>query len=174
MQGLPWSPRRSSSLFLVTFRARSEGRPFASLLSHPRVAPPGHHPPGGAPPPPRAEVPFSSNKPSRLKYPLEWPLLGVPWWHSGLRVQLCHCSGSGHRCGVGSIPVLELPHAAGAAKKKKDRESQSQSESESERERASERERMVSPAVLRSFLEGLKGEASPRRVILGGQRLALP
>ena len=29
---------------------------------------------------------------------------GVPLWLSGLRIQHCHCCGSGHCCGTGSIP----------------------------------------------------------------------
>ena len=29
---------------------------------------------------------------------------GVSWWCIGLRIQLCHCCGSGHCCGMGSIP----------------------------------------------------------------------
>ena len=31
---------------------------------------------------------------------------GVLLWHSGLRIQCCHCSGLGHHCGTGSIPSL--------------------------------------------------------------------
>ena len=42
----------------------------------------------------------------------------VPVWLSGLRIW-CYCSGSGHCCGVTSIPGWELPHAMGVAKKKK-------------------------------------------------------
>ena len=29
----------------------------------------------------------------------------VPWWHSGLKIRCCRCSGSSHCCGRGSIPV---------------------------------------------------------------------
>ena len=29
---------------------------------------------------------------------------GIPLWHSGLRSQCCHCSGSGRCCGMGSTP----------------------------------------------------------------------
>lgn len=29
---------------------------------------------------------------------------GVPWWPSSLRTQHCHCGGSNHCCGTGSIP----------------------------------------------------------------------
>ena len=31
---------------------------------------------------------------------------GVPLWCSGLRIQHCHCSGSGHCCDLGLIPGL--------------------------------------------------------------------
>ena len=30
---------------------------------------------------------------------------GVPWWLSRLRIQHCHCCGSGCSCGSGSIPA---------------------------------------------------------------------
>ena len=30
-------------------------------------------------------------------------IYGVLWWHSGLRIWCCHCSGSGHCCVVGSF-----------------------------------------------------------------------
>ena len=30
----------------------------------------------------------------------------VPWWLSGLRIQRCHCCGSGYSCGMGLIPGL--------------------------------------------------------------------
>ena len=30
----------------------------------------------------------------------------VPWWHSRLRIQHCHCCGTGHSCGIGLTPVL--------------------------------------------------------------------
>ena len=29
---------------------------------------------------------------------------GVPRWHRKFRIQHCHCSGSGHCCGMGSVP----------------------------------------------------------------------
>ena len=31
---------------------------------------------------------------------------GVPSWHNGLRIQHCHCCGSGYSCSMGSIPGL--------------------------------------------------------------------
>ena len=35
---------------------------------------------------------------------LKYPDMGVLWWLSGLRIQRCHCCGSGYSCGTGSIP----------------------------------------------------------------------
>ena len=39
----------------------------------------------------------------------QWEQLywGVPWWCSRLRIQRCHCCGSGHCCGSDSIPGPE-------------------------------------------------------------------
>ena len=39
--------------------------------------------------------------------------IGVPLWHSRLRIQRCHCSGSSHCYGVGSIHGHEVPHSMG-------------------------------------------------------------
>ena len=43
--------------------------------------------------------------------------VGVPLWHSGLRILHCHCSSLDCCCGVGSIPGPGLSYAAGVAKK---------------------------------------------------------
>ena len=42
-------------------------------------------------------------------------------WVSGLRIQHCHCSGSGHSCGTGLItgPGTSACHGCGKKKKKK-------------------------------------------------------
>ena len=52
---------------------------------------------------------FCSYLPKRQLQNFKWTffqnmLLGVPWWPSKLRIQHCHCRGSGHCCGPGSIP----------------------------------------------------------------------
>ena len=45
-------------------------------------------------------------------------VLGVLLWHSELRIQCCHCIGSGHCCGVQVQSLAqELLHAPGVAKK---------------------------------------------------------
>ena len=47
-------------------------------------------------------------------------VLGVPWWLSGLKIQHCHCCGTGRYCGgVGSIPGLGTPVCHGCGKKHK-------------------------------------------------------
>ena len=46
-------------------------------------------------------------------------LRGVPWWPSGLRIQHCHCSGSGHCCVLGVIPGLGTLTCCGCSQKKK-------------------------------------------------------
>ena len=43
---------------------------------------------------------------------------GAPRWLSRLRIQHCHCSGSGHCCGVGSIPGLGTFRCCGHDQKK--------------------------------------------------------
>ena len=45
--------------------------------------------------------------------------IGVLLWHSRLRIQHCHCSGSGNCHGAGLIPGPELPHAMGTKNKTK-------------------------------------------------------
>ena len=40
-------------------------------------------------------------------------------WHRSLRIQHCHCNGSGHCCGMGLIPGLGTSICHGQAKKKK-------------------------------------------------------
>ena len=46
-------------------------------------------------------------------------MLGVVLWLSELKIQHCHCCGSGHDVeGIQSL-AWELPHAASAIKKKK-------------------------------------------------------
>lgn len=42
----------------------------------------------------------------------------IPLWLNRLRIQRYHCCGSGHSCGVSSMPDRELPHVADAAKNK--------------------------------------------------------
>ena len=49
---------------------------------------------------------------------------GLPWWFSSLRVQYCHCCGSGHCCGMGSIPGLGLSTCWGCGRKKEKKNSQ--------------------------------------------------
>ena len=46
---------------------------------------------------------------------------GIPWWHSGLRIQPCHCCSSYHCCGTGLIPSLGTStcHRCSQKKKKK-------------------------------------------------------
>ena len=39
--------------------------------------------------------------------PVGWG--GVLFWHSGLRIWHCRCSGLGHRCGTGLIPGPGTP-----------------------------------------------------------------
>ena len=39
-----------------------------------------------------------------IYHPLYKVKTGVPWWGGGLRIQCCHCCGSGHSCSVGWIP----------------------------------------------------------------------
>ena len=46
---------------------------------------------------------------------------GVPWWLSALRIWHCHCYGSGHYCGSGSIPGPGICHRHSEKKKKKKR-----------------------------------------------------
>jgi len=45
--------------------------------------------------------------------------IGIAWWHSRLKIQLCHCSGSGCYCGVGLTPGLETSTCLGCGQKKK-------------------------------------------------------
>ena len=45
--------------------------------------------------------------------------LGIPLWHSELRIQHCYCSSSGHCCGMGWIPGQGTPTCPETAKKKK-------------------------------------------------------
>ena len=45
--------------------------------------------------------------------------LGVPRWHSRLRMWCCHCCGSSHSCGVGLIPGSETSACCGCGQKKK-------------------------------------------------------
>ena len=52
---------------------------------------------------------------------------------NGLRICCLHCSGSGHRCGMGLIPGLGLLHAAGAAKKKRKKEKEKGKEERKEK-----------------------------------------
>lgn len=49
----------------------------------------------------------------------EIPIVGVPWWHSGLKIRQCHCSSSGRCGGMSSILPREFPHATGPGEKKK-------------------------------------------------------
>ena len=57
-------------------------------------------------------VPFKCLVPSLDK-------VGVPWWRSGLGIQLCHCSGLVAAGAWVRSLAPELPHATGVAKKKK-------------------------------------------------------
>ena len=54
-------------------------------------------------------------------------VLRVPWWLSGLRMQCCHCCGSGYCCGVGSIPGLGISACSGWGQKKKKKDSSGES-----------------------------------------------
>ena len=45
----------------------------------------------------------------------------VPWWFSRLRIQQCHCCGSGHCCGVGLIPGPETSTCQGCGKERKEK-----------------------------------------------------
>ena len=49
---------------------------------------------------------------------------GVPSWLSELGIYNCHCSGSGYRCGTGSILGQELLYAIGIAQKRKKKRNQ--------------------------------------------------
>ena len=53
-------------------------------------------------------------------------VVGIPLWPSRLRIQFCHCCGSGHCCAVGSVPGLGTSNAMGMAKKKKKKEKNAQ------------------------------------------------
>ena len=43
---------------------------------------------------------------------------GVPWWLSGPRIQHCHCCGSGHYYGTGSVPGPGTSACYGCGQKK--------------------------------------------------------
>ena len=58
----------------------------------------------------------SKNINSNLAY--KKSLLGVPWWHSRLRIQCCHCCGSDHCCGLGLIPGPRTSICHGSSQKK--------------------------------------------------------
>jgi len=47
----------------------------------------------------------------------------VLWWLRGLRIQCCHCCGSGYCCGTGSVPGpgISACHRCGI-KNKRERE----------------------------------------------------
>ncbi|WP_251884210.1 hypothetical protein, partial [Klebsiella pneumoniae] len=38
--------------------------------------------------------------------PYDFKVDGTPWWLSGVRIQPCHCCGSGYCHGTGSVPAL--------------------------------------------------------------------
>ena len=42
---------------------------------------------------------------------------GVPWWHSQLRIQHCHCCGSSRCCATGSIPGPSTSTCCGCRQK---------------------------------------------------------
>ena len=44
---------------------------------------------------------------------------GVPWWLSGRRIRCCHCCGSGHCSGLGSVPTQEHLCTVGTARRGK-------------------------------------------------------
>ena len=46
-------------------------------------------------------------------------LARVPLWHSGLRIQHCHCSGLDHCCGPGSLPGPRTSTCCRQSQKKK-------------------------------------------------------
>ena len=46
-------------------------------------------------------------------------LSGVPWWHSGIRIQNCHQCSLDHSCGAASIPGLKLSHSVAQPKREK-------------------------------------------------------
>ena len=46
------------------------------------------------------------------------PVVGILLWHSGLRIQHCHCSDRLLMCHRFSISFRELSHTAGVAKNK--------------------------------------------------------
>ena len=43
--------------------------------------------------------------------------MGVPLWCMGLKIQHCHCSGSGCHCGTGSVPALGTSTSCGRSQK---------------------------------------------------------
>ena len=47
------------------------------------------------------------------------PRLVFPWWLSGLRIRHCHCRGSGHCRGEGSVPGLVTYTCRGHSQKTK-------------------------------------------------------
>ena len=75
--------------------------PSIILFPHPRGT-------SHSPPPPDKHTHCSRSRYSSLKQSKTKTFLRVPWWFSGLRTQHCHCSRSGHCCGVGLIPGPEI------------------------------------------------------------------
>ena len=52
------------------------------------------------------EIPYAAGaalKSKKQNKTKQKKLLGIPWWPGGLRIQCCHCCGSGHCCGTSSI-----------------------------------------------------------------------
>ena len=67
----------------------------------------------------RKNQPHIRKKKSRKAKPIRHALK-VPWWHSGLRIQLCHCGGLGLSGGAGSnFGPGTFAHAAGTARNKR-------------------------------------------------------
>jgi len=55
-------------------------------------------------------------------------IIGGPWWLSRLRIQHCHCHGSGYFCGLGSVPGPETSICHGHSKKKKKKKKKKEEE----------------------------------------------
>ena len=61
---------------------------------------------------------LSGRQKERDKDVKEYKRYGVPLWHSRLRIQHCHCSNSGHCCGMGLLPGMETSPCHGCGQKK--------------------------------------------------------
>ena len=68
---------------------------------------------------------------------------GVPWWLSGLKMQHCHCCGSGQFCGAGSIPGPGTSACCrcGQKKKKKKKRERERKEKKKKRKRRKKKKR---------------------------------